>query len=140
VLENLGYTLSMSRLDSLHQLVRKATYHFTDKLELCEALMIVIHDNEKHCEETTEDMKMNVIVRDQWPSSVDGDTQQMNNTTRTHHLGFLMRFALSITRSCGRAVYSACKESWRHQALRAHPKKRHTFLSSSAGTSTTRGL
>jgi hypothetical protein len=33
-----------------------------------------------------------------------------------------MCLALSITRSCGRAVYSACKKSWGHQALRAHPK------------------
>jgi hypothetical protein len=68
VLENLEHTLSTSRLDSLHQLVCKATYHFTDKLELWEALMIVIHDNEKHCEVTTEDMKMNVIVRVLIPS------------------------------------------------------------------------
>jgi hypothetical protein len=52
VLENPGHTLSTPRLDSLHQLVCKVTYHFTDKLELCEVLMIVIQDSEKHCKIT----------------------------------------------------------------------------------------
>jgi hypothetical protein len=42
--------------------VCKATYHFTDKLELWEALMIVIHNSEKYCEIIKQDIKMNVIM------------------------------------------------------------------------------
>jgi hypothetical protein len=61
------------RLDSLHQMMCKATYHFTDKLELCEALMMVIHDSEKHWEITKEDMKMNVIVHVLTPSMTVGN-------------------------------------------------------------------
>jgi hypothetical protein len=54
--------------------------------------------------------KINEIAHDLTPSSVDGDTQQMNSTIRAHHLEFLMRSALTLwLAGFGRqATYSAC--------------------------------
>src|SRR5258708_3670230 len=71
-------------------------------------------------------------------SSVPGDTQQRNNTTRTHGLGFLMRLACSLAVSGRRATNITCTEVIESSDYNI-PQERRTSLSRIAGTSTTRG-